>query len=235
VSPALRPLARACALAGVLLGATVGSGAVAVAQRAPARSQTSCSAIAHIGDSLSVGMDSSASIPDPDARIGGQYEAIGATDVRLDISGARSVVEHLDGRSGGEEAARRLRREGFEGCWVIALGTNDAANVDAGSGYGFSERIDRMMAIIGDDPVLWVDVKTLKESGHYAGENMRRFNTALSKAHARYPALRVYDWSAVAQDDWFASDGIHYTAGGYTYFDALISAAVADAFPATDD
>ena len=68
-----------------------------------------------------------------------------------------------------------------------------------------------MMAIIGDDPVLWVDVKTLKEAGHYASENMRRFNTALSKAHARYPALRVFDWSAVAIDDWFAGDGIHYT------------------------
>lgn len=218
-----------------LVATTVGAGATADAQRAPTRPQTSCTAIAHIGDSLSVGMDSSGVIRDPAGRIGGQYESIGATDVRLDISGARSVVEHLDGRSGGEEAARQLRRQGFEGCWVIALGTNDAANVDAGSGYGASERIDRMMAIIGDDPVLWVDVKTLKESGHYASEHMRRFNTALSKAHARYPALRVFDWSAVARDEWFADDGIHYTADGYAYFSALIAAAVAETFPATDD
>ena len=235
MSPALRTVARACALAGVLAATAVGPGRGASAQRVPTVPQSSCTAIAHIGDSLSVGMESSAYIRDPAARIEGQYESIGATDVRLDISGGRSVVEHLDGQRGGEEAARLLRRQGFEGCWVIALGTNDAANVDAGSGYGASERIDRMMAIIGDDPVLWVDVKTLKESGHYASENMRRFNTALSKAHARYPALRVFDWSDVALDDWFAGDGIHYTAAGYAYFAALTAAAVADAFPAAED
>ena len=57
---------------------------------------------------------------------------------------------------------------------------------------------------------------------------MRRFNTALAKAHARYPALRVFDWSDVALDDWFAGDGIHYTAAGYAYFAALIAAAVAE-------
>ena len=35
--------------------------------------------------------------------------------------------------TGAEAAAKKLRRAGFEGCWVIALGTNDAANVAAGS------------------------------------------------------------------------------------------------------
>lgn len=176
-------------------------------------------------------MDSAAYIPDEDARIEGQYERIGATDVRLDISGARSVVEHLEGQRNGVEAARRLRRGGFRGCWVVALGTNDAANVSAGSGYGFSERIDRMMEVIGDDPVLWVDVKTMKERGHYASEHMRRFNTALAKAHARYPDLRVFDWSETAADQWFDRDGIHYTAGGYAYRAALIAGAVTEAFP----
>ena len=54
---------------------------------------------------------------------------------------------------------------------MVALGTNDAANVAVGSGYGYSERIDRMMEIIGDDPVLWVDVKTLTDrAGPYASE-----------------------------------------------------------------
>jgi hypothetical protein len=186
----------------------------------------------HIGDSLSVGLDSSAYIRDPAQRIDGRYEAIGVQDVRLEISGGRSVVEHLDGQDGGETVARRVRRSGFHGCWVIALGTNDAANVDAGSGYGYSERIDRMMAIIGDDPVLWVDVKTLKDRGHYASEHMRLFNQALAKAHARYPALQVYEWSEVVSDKWFQRDGIHYTAEGYSYMAALVADALAEAFPA---
>ena len=134
---------------------------------------------------------------------------IGVQDVRLEISGARSVIEHLDGQLAGEEVARKVRRNGFEGCWVVALGTNDAANVAVGSGHGYSDRIDRMMAIIGDDPVVWVDVKTQREGGPYASTNMRRFNQALAKAHARYPELRVYDWSSTVADQWFDRDGIH--------------------------
>lgn len=194
--------------------------------------QTSCEAIAHIGDSISVGMESASYLPNEDLRLEARYQAIGASDVRFDISGARSVVEHLEGQRNGAEAARRLRQAGFEGCWVVALGTNDAANVAVGSGYGYSERIDRMMEIIGDDPVLWIDVKTLKERGPYASGNMRRFNTALTKAHARYPAMKVFDWSDVVADGWFVADGIHYNADGYAYRAALIADAVADAFPA---
>jgi hypothetical protein len=199
---------------------------------AGAAGRTSCQRVAHIGDSLSVGMESSAYIRDPDERIDGRYEAVGVRVVELEISGGRSVVEHLDDQEGGEQVARRLRRSGFEGCWVVDLATNDAANVDAGSGYGYTERIDRMMAVIGEDPVLWVDTTTRKERGHYASEHMRRFNQALEKAHARYPALQVYEWSADAQDDWFQSDGIHYTAEGYVQRADLIAAALATAFPA---
>ena len=232
MSPALRTVARACALAAVLAATAVGPGRGASAQRVPTVPQSSCTAIAHIGDSLSVGMESSAYIRDPAARIEGQYESIGATDVRLDISGGRSVVEHLEKQEGGEAVARRLKRGGFSGCWVVDLATNDAANVDAGSGYGYTERIDRMMAVIGDDPVLWVDTRTTKERGHYASEHMRLFNQALEKAHARYPALQVFAWSEVAQDQWFQSDGIHYTAEGYAFRAALIADALAAAYPA---
>jgi hypothetical protein len=211
----------------VALGAPVGP--------AGAAPRTSCRTVAHIGDSLSVGMTSSAYIRDRDLRIDRRYEEVGVRDVVLEISGGRSVVEHVDDQEGGEQVAERLRREGFEGCWVVDLATNDAANVDAGSGYGYTERIDRMMAVIGDDPVLWVDTRTTKERGHYASEHMRLFNQALEKAHARYPALRVYEWSADARDDWFQRDGIHFTAEGYEHRAELIAAALADAYPAGRD
>lgn len=219
-----RALACAALVGAAVLGAPGGS--VGAAPR------TSCRAVAHIGDSLSVGMDSSAYIRDPADRIEGRYEEIGVREVELEISGGRSVVEHLDDQEGGEAVARRLVRSGFDGCWVVDLATNDAANVDAGSGYGYTERIDRMMAVIGDDPVLWVDTTTRKERGHYASEHMRRFNQALEKAHARYPALHVYEWSVDAEDDWFQSDGIHFTADGYAHRAELIAAALAAAYPA---
>jgi hypothetical protein len=73
---------------------------------------------------------------------------------------------------------------------------------------------------------------TLRARGHYASEHMRLFNQALAKAHARYPALAVYEWSEAVDEQWFAGDGIHYTAAGYTYRAALIADALASAFPA---
>ena len=88
-----------------------------------------------------------------------------------------------------------------------------------------------MMAVIGDDPVLWVDTRTTKERGHYASEHMRLFNQALEKAHARYPALHVYEWSADARDEWFQRDGIHFTAEGYEHRAELIADALADGLP----
>ena len=239
------PMARRALAAVALLVGMVAPGGVAAARRLPedpvggaqralqaAVPQTSCRSVVHIGDSLSVGLESSSMIPDPSMRIDARYEQVGATEVRLEISGARSVIEHIDDQEGGERVAQRLRRNGFHGCWVIALGTNDAANVDAGSAYGYRERIDRMMAIIGDDPVLWVDTVTRKSGGHYASEHMRLFNQALVKAHARYPTLRAYQWSEEAQEQWFAGDGLHYTAGGYAYRAALIAGALAAEFPA---
>ena len=78
---------------------------------------------------------------------------------------------------------------------------------------------------------MWVDVKTRRDQGPYASPNMRRFNQALAKAHARYPHLRVYDWSRAVIDQWFDGDGIHLTSDGYAYRSVLIADALADAFP----
>ena len=192
--------------------------------------QTSCRSVAQIGDSLSVGLDSTSL--GRDARISARYAAVGVRELRNDASGGRSVVETVNDQDSGEMVARKLRKAGFHGCWVIALGTNDAADVDAGSPYGYSERIDRMMAIIGDDPVLWVDVKTLRESGFYAAAHMRLFDQALAKAHARYPDLQVYAWSDDVADDWFLPDGIHYNAEGSTHRASSLATALASAFPA---
>ena len=46
--------------------------------------------------------------------------------------------------------------QGYHGCWVIALGTNDTADVYVGSNVDLAERIRRMMSVIGNEPVLWV-------------------------------------------------------------------------------
>ena len=71
-----------------------------------------------------------------------------------------------------------------------------------------------MLAAIGDDPILWVNVKTLEPTGEWSNEQMQLWNQALVEAAARYPNIEIYDWAAVVQDAWFQEDRIHYTSPG---------------------
>jgi peptidoglycan/LPS O-acetylase OafA/YrhL len=194
---------------------------------------TSCRAVAHIGDSTSDGLVSAAYLPNPKQRIAARYEAVGAQTVVTDISGARSVVEALPGQVNGYNAAKAIIRSGFKGCWVIALGTNDTADVAAGSTYSLMFRIKRMMAVTRGEPVMWVNVKSLLNSGPYAEANMMRWDQTLLRACAVYPNMRVFNWAAEARPKWFISDGIHYTSIGYEHRSLDIADALAHAFPAS--
>ena len=172
-------------------------------------------------------------IADPAQRIDAQYARVGVTDFRNEIRGARSIVERYQGEENAAEVATREVAGGFAGCWVMALGTTDAANMNAGGVLTAGERIDRMFAIVGDDPVLWVNVKTLNPSDpDWANAQMVAWNEALVAARARYPNLQVYDWAAVVQDAWFQDDGIHYTSAGNAERARLIADALLAAYPA---
>jgi peptidoglycan/LPS O-acetylase OafA/YrhL/lysophospholipase L1-like esterase len=193
--------------------------------------RTSCRAVAHIGDSTSDGLVSPDYLPKPGERITAQYEDVGVQTVETDISGARSVVEVLPGQVNGYDAARALTRGGFSGCWVLALGTNDTADVAAGSTYTLTYRINRMMKAAHGEPVMWVNVKSLLVSGPYAEANMLKWDRALVLACARYPNLRIFNWAGVVQRTWFINDGIHYTSLGYKHRARMIAQALANAFP----
>jgi peptidoglycan/LPS O-acetylase OafA/YrhL/lysophospholipase L1-like esterase len=195
---------------------------------------TSCQAVAHIGDSTSEGMVSSAYLPDPSQRLVAQYQDVGVHQVVTNIVGANSVVETLPGDTNGYNAARGLVAGGFHGCWVIALGTNDTADVAIGSNVGRLARIQEMMSVAHGEPVMWVDVISLLNSGPYAESNMQAWNAALRQACSSYPNMRIFDWASVAQPEpgWFISDGIHYTSAGYAVRGQQIAYALAAAFPA---
>ena len=193
--------------------------------------RTSCRSVAHIGDSTSDGLVSPDYLPNPAQRIPARYEDVGVQSVRTDISGARSVVEVLPGQVNGYDAARAMVTQGFRGCWVIALGTDDTADVAAGSQVGLMTRIRRMMSVANGEPVMWVNVKSLLVSGPYAESNMARWDRTLVQACARYPNLRIFNWAAVAKTRWFISDGIHYTSAGYAARAKMIADALARAFP----
>jgi peptidoglycan/LPS O-acetylase OafA/YrhL/lysophospholipase L1-like esterase len=193
--------------------------------------RTSCQSVAHLGDSTSEGLVSPDYLPNPRKRLARRYEDVGVQTVRTDISGARSVVEVLPGQVNGYDAAGAIVKAGFRGCWVLALGTNDTADVAVGSTVSLMTRIQRMMSAARGEPVMWVNVISLRDSGPYAEANMRKWDAALLQACARYPNLRVFDWAAVVKTGWFISDGIHYTSAGYAARARLIAGAVAKAFP----
>ncbi len=197
----------------------------------PAPFSANCGSVVYIGDSTSEGEISNDYIPNPQQQLGAQLAAVGVKQFFPEISGARSIVELYDGIPNGAMVAQSHIEAGFHGCWIIALGTNDVANVAVGSTYGLTVRINRMMSIIGKQPVLWVSVITLVQSGAYAESGMQQWNADLTAACARYPNMRVFDWGAFAKPQWFIPDGIHYYSPGYVARSHLISQALITAFP----
>jgi peptidoglycan/LPS O-acetylase OafA/YrhL len=195
--------------------------------------KTACKAVVHIGDSTSEGLDSAEYLPDPKERIENRYNEVGVKEVHMEVEGARSIEERFEGEPNAQEVAEALKAEGFKGCWVLALGTNEAADVAAGSNVDERERIQKMMTIIGDEPVLWVNVKSLPSAPeHYEPEGMEGWDEELVKACPLYPNMRIYNWAADVKDAWFIEDGVHFTSPGYAARAQLIAQALAHAFPA---
>ncbi len=194
---------------------------------------TSCRSVVYIGDSTSEGEISSNYIPNAAQRLQSQLRRVGVRTVYPEISGARSIVETYQGHANGTTVAKSHVSEGFNGCWIVALGTNDVADVRVGGRPGYAGRIERMMSIIGHHPVMWVETLTLLASGSpYDEQGMQDWNRSLLAACARYPNMRVFDWPAYARRNWFIPDGIHYYSPGYVARTHVISQGLAHGFPA---
>jgi peptidoglycan/LPS O-acetylase OafA/YrhL len=225
------------AAAGTAHGVTTKSAAAGPAAIVPALPtpppRTSCASVVHIGDSTSEGLISPDYEPNPANRIPARYADVGIKQSIMKIVGATSVVESLPGTPNAYDMANQVKQGGFNGCWVIALGTNDTADVYVGSNVGRLARIQKMMNVIGNRPVMWVEVTSLLSTGPYSEQNMELWNQALQQAQAQYPNMRIYNWPAVAQKSWFINDGIHYTTIGYAHRATDIADALAEAFPAS--
>jgi peptidoglycan/LPS O-acetylase OafA/YrhL len=209
-----------------------GPGAAYVASLPEPPPHTSCKSVVHIGDSTSDGLISSDYLPNAAQRIPARYEQIGVTSVHMEVVGGTSIVEEYDNQPNAYDVAQRYKSEGYKGCWVIALGTNDTADVAVGSNVGLAQRIQRMMSVIGNQPVMWITVKSLLSSGPYSEQNMLEWDQALYAAAKHYPNMKIYNWASVVQTPWYINDGIHFTSAGYAARGQLIADALAAAFPA---
>jgi peptidoglycan/LPS O-acetylase OafA/YrhL len=192
---------------------------------------TSCASVTHIGDSTSEGLVSPDYLPDPAKRIDAQYARVGVSTQNIEISGGTSILETATGEPNAAQVAQGLIASGYRGCWVLALGTNDTADVVVGTSLDRAGRIAKMMHLIGNHPVLWVNVRSLLAQGPYAESAMQAWDTALLQACHQFPTMRIYDWASTVQPAWFVSDGIHFTPAGYAQRARLIANALQHAFP----
>jgi hypothetical protein len=211
-------------------GSTTPAAAVS-AKPVPPPTHTSCGSVVYIGDSTSDGEVLADYVPNPRKRLSAQLARVGVRTTYSEVSGARSIVEIWHGIPNAATVAREHVAEGFRGCWILALGTNEAADVAAGSKVGTATRIARMMSSIGHQPVMWVNAITLLGSGSWAEAGMRRWNRDLLSACHSHPLMRVFDWAAHAERKWFIPDAIHYSSSGYVARTRLIAKGLVKAFP----
>lgn len=194
---------------------------------------TSCTEVAHIADSTGVYLWEPQYVDGAANTMGERYRSVGVERWINDSSGGRSIRErHAEWQTNAVEAADAVRRSGFDGCWVIMIGTNDAANVAAGANLGYDERILRLLFVLGDDPVLWMEAATNRTQTAYRNDNMRAWNEALHRIAADRVNVRVVPWTDHVQADWYLSDGVHMGTEGRIWRAAIIAAALADEFPA---
>jgi peptidoglycan/LPS O-acetylase OafA/YrhL len=215
------------------LAGSQAAGVPASAHRAkplPPPTRTECRSVVYIGDSTSEGEVSTDYIPNPRKRLPAQLAKVGVKTTYPEISGARSIVETYQGFPNAATVARDHLSSGFDGCWILALGTNDVANATT-SPVGVTTRIDDMMKIVGHQPVLWIAAISLLSSGQYSEAGMQNWNRQLLSACRRYPDMRVYDWPDHAKRKWFIPDGIHYYSPGYVARSHDIAKGLVRAFP----
>ena len=54
----------------------------------------------------------------------------------------------------------------------------------------------------------------------------------LAEAALAYPQIRILDWAAIVETEWFLPDGIHYTSDGYFKRAGMIADALVSEIPA---
>ena len=193
---------------------------------------TSCTDVAHISDSTGVYLWEAQYVDGAANTMGERYRSVGVERWIDDSSGGRAVRERTaDWQTTALEAADAIRRGGFRGCWVVMIGTNDAANIAAGAGLSAEERILRLLYVFGDEPVLWVDAATARTSTAYRNDSMRAWNDTLYRIAAERPNVEVLRWSERVRPEWFIDDGIHMSTEGRIWRAAMTSAALAEFFP----
>lgn len=148
----------------------------------------------------------------------------GVKTIHYDVQGGRSLHERVNNKPNGIEAMKSMGTK--PDCFVMTMGTNDAANVRGGSNFSVQKRITEVMDTAGNKPVYWMSpVMTSPTVTHYFGADADNFTKALF-AHAETSKnLTVIDSKALMTKsaganglpsswaEFISPDGIHPKGG----------------------
>lgn len=158
---------------------------------------------------------------------------VGVTRLSVNISGGRSTFERLLGRPNTLDVLSKDLTAKFDGCYFLALGTNDAA--DSALLHSHSQivlRIDTVMKRVNGRPVVWPLLRTAPTARQwYKDSYMQAFDEELRASTKRFPNLRIYDWRTEMNPAWFEADNIHDRRIGSRSRALMFARALAVAFP----
>ena len=169
-----------------------------------------CEHVIHIGDSLSLPMQT---------ELKNSYIMLGAPNVILSVGNGRSIryaqaPDTVSGLDAIKYWRNKLHRSTV--CWVIALGTNDSATNRPDE---WRRRIDALLEAVDGDPVVMVNVWYDSDNRpEYSEEDALEWNATLLEYVTKHSNFNVFDWATLAQShpEWFTFDGIHYGKLGIT-------------------
>jgi hypothetical protein len=193
-----------------------------------------CESLAHVGDSLTW---------QAEVGLGQQYARRGWNDVRIDAKGGRGIASFMFDDMTGLDAVRRIKATGFDGCWVMALGTNDTANTDFLVHAPEQQHqwriglIRSMMDELDGAQVVWVNTHLIKPDIEYSSHDAAAWNAALREVAGAYTNMQIFDWNAIANDhpEWTRGDWVHDTPEGSAQRAEIVSRAVTMMLKGTPD
>jgi len=144
-----------------------------------------------------------------------QLKALGTfSGVIVDAAYSRNISGPASTKRNAVKTYKQLLKNGVRPTAVlVALGSNDLQQ--SGRASFHEPRIRELLALIGDIPVVWINV--LRTDQPYYSRRSAMFNKTLVRLAAEYPNLSIVDWASMlsANPRWFAFDKLHLQPSGY--------------------
>jgi lysophospholipase L1-like esterase len=185
-------------------------GAILVVAANPTTGRATGGTLLVLGDSLTYGTDLKIF-----GNVSPQLSALGTFDpIKIDGVHARNITNKARATENGVKAYRQWITKGIQpSAVIVALGSNDLQQ--SSKPAFFEAEIRELMTVIGDIPVVWINVLRTDSSSYR--QRSAIFNRVLLQIAPEYPNLSVVDWASMlaAHPKWFAFDRLHLQPRGY--------------------